>query len=179
MNEAKINELSDQISKMRAILNDLTAQLEAEKNKSEERKEPSIEDRWTPNENEKCFAVNGLDGHIAMITFEKGYVAYPFSFYRNYNVWKTTTRAEEVFNKTKLLWLMEQIHDIICPDYEPDWEDDNGKFYCAYNADQKIWESDYINTYSCNVIYTFTYFDTLEHVEQACKILNNMGVKPI
>lgn len=82
MNEAKINELSDQISKMRAILNDLTAQLEAEKNKSEERKEPSIEGRWTPNENEKCFAVNGLDSHIAMITFEKGYVAYPFSFYR-------------------------------------------------------------------------------------------------
>lgn len=179
MNETKINELTDQISKMRAILNYLTVQLEAEKNKFEEKKEPSIKDRWKPNEDEKCFIVNGLNSHIEMISFYEGYAVDPFMFYNNYNIWKTETRAEEVFNKTKLLWLMEQIHDILCPDYKPNWEDDNGKFYCAYNADQKIWESDYINTYSCNVIYTFTYFDTHEHVEQACKILNNMGVKPI
>lgn len=178
MNEAKINELSDQISKMRAILNDLTAQLEAEKNKSEERKEPSIEGRWTPNENEKCFAVNGLDSHIAMITFEKDYVAYPFSFYRNYNVWKTTTRAEEVFNKTKLLWLMEQIHDIICPDYKPNWEDNSEEKYTIYfDSNNNEWEWSY--NYYNGVCPTFTYFETEEHAKQACEILNDMGVKPI
>lgn len=177
MNEAKINELTDQISKARAILNNLTTQLDVEKNKSEDRKEPSIEDRWTPNEGEKCFAINGLGNYIAMITFEKGYVANPFMFYDHYNVWKTEKRAEEIFNKTKLLWLMEQIHDILCPDYKPNWEDNNEDkhfVYFAVNNDKWLYDYNY-----CICKTSTTYFDTEEHAEQACKILNDMGVKPI
>ena len=54
--------------------------------------------------------------------------------YDNYNTWKTVDRVEEISNKTKLLWLMEQIHDILCADYKPVWEDNNmPKYYVSYS----------------------------------------------
>ena len=176
MNETKINELTDKISKARAILNDLTAQLEAEKNKVEKKKEPSIEDRWKPNEDERCFVINGLDSHIEMLSCYKAYLLNPFNFYNNYNSWKTETRAVEVFNKTKLLWLMEQIHDILCPYYKPDWNNENcPKYVICFDFSENKWHFGL-----CYVSYkNFTFFDTEEHAKQACKILNDMGVKPI
>ena len=172
MNETKINELTDQISKARAILNDLTTQLEAEKNKVEEKRKPSIEDRWKPNKEDKYYTVTEIGNYYCgWYDDTEDEISY-----NNYNTWKTETRAVEVFNKTKLLWLMEQIHDILCPDYIPNWEDENeNKYYVFYKAIESCWDIDYINTWIENI----TYFDTKEHAIQACKILNDMGVKPI
>lgn len=173
MNETKINELTDQISKVRAILNDLTAQLEAEKNKVEE-KEPSIEDRWKPNNEGIYFAINGI---------EYDYTEWSDNIsddllYDSYNIWKTKARAEEVINKTKLLWLMEQIHDILCPDYIPNWEDDSEvKRSICFDFSCNEWVIDHYSYYSTRK--EFTFFDTRKHAEQACKILNDMGIKPI
>lgn len=171
MNETKINELTDQISKVRAILNDLTAQLEAEKNKVEEKKEPSIEDRWKPNSGNTYFAINGLIGKKFIWLNDISSNLY----YDSYNIWETEARAEEISNKTKLLWLMEQIYDILCPDYKPNWEDENeDKYGILFTAIKNRWQS-----YTFNGTCTFcAYFDTREHAEQACKILNDMGVKP-
>ena len=171
MNEAKIKEIIEQVST--AILNGLTAQLEAEKNKATEKKEPSIEDRWKPEITDKYFPVTGGSGVIACYGWNGD--SYDSQCYKNYNTWKSVGRAEEVFNKTKFLWLMEQIHDILCPDYKPDWNDANEIKYLLF-FDNKggtwLFTSNYC---SCTAL---TFFDTREHVEQACKILNDMGVKP-
>lgn len=169
MNTNKINELTDQISKARTILNDLTAQLEAEKNKFDE--EPSIEDRWKPAMCQEYFSIS--NGRKTSNKWEDDKV--DNKFYRNYNVWKTEARAEEVFNKTKFLWLLEQLHDIICPDYKPDWENDNEeKYVIFFSFDGDKWDA----ISKRIVCYSFTYFDTKEHACFACKILNDMRVKP-
>lgn len=174
MDETKINELTDQISKMRTVLDDLTAQLEAEKNKVEEKKEPSIEDRWKPNKEDKYYTVTEI-GTYYCGWYDDDDTEDEIS-YNNYNTWKTEARAEEVFNKTKLLWLMEQIYDILCPDYKPNWEDNNmPKYYVSYDITKSCWFTDYAYSRTVNI----TYFDINKHAEQACKILNDMGVKPI
>lgn len=172
MDEAKINELSDQISKARAILNDLTVQLEAEKNKVE-KKEPSIEDRWKPNMNDDGYYTVDEDGCSRHEWYDDGE---DYMFYDNYNIWKNIDRGVEVCEKTKLLWLMEQIHDILCPDYKPDWEDDSEDKYFVYFA---VNNNKWLYDYNCCTYKVSTYFDTEEHAEQACKMLNDMGVKPI
>ena len=174
MNETKIKELTEQISKATVILNDLTDQLEAEKNKATEKKEPSIEDRWKPKPTDKYFHING-DGY-ATGYYRRDGNSLSNQRYRNYNTWKSIGRAEEVFNKTKLLWLMEQIHDILCPDYKPDWNNTNEeKYFLYFDAKEGMWLPSNQYCYTC---VTFTIFDIKEHAEQACKILNDMGVKP-
>lgn len=115
MNKTKIDELTNQISKAKAILNDLTAQLEAEKNKVEE-KVSSMEDRWKPNKNGDSYYTVDEDGCNYHEWYDNNE---DYIFYDNYNIWKNVGHAVEVREKTKLLWLMEQIHDILCPDYKP------------------------------------------------------------
>lgn len=161
MDETKINELTD-----------LTAQLEAEKNKVEE-KEPSIEDRWKPNKNGGDYYTVDEDGCSRHEWYDDGE---DYMFYDNYNIWKNIDRGVEVCEKTKLLWLMEQIHDILCPDYKPDWGDDSEEKYFVYFA---VKNNKWLYDYNYCICKVSTYFDTEEHAEQACKILNNMGVKPI
>lgn len=171
MNETKINELTDKISKVRAILNDLTTQLEAEKNKVNEKKEPSIEDRWKPEMWDDYYSVTDEGTVSNMWNNDPVDVEY----YKYYNIWEDADRAEEVFNKTKLLWLLEQVHDILCPDYKPDWNNkDENKYYVHFEVDNKIWLPCCV--YKLDLDKVFTYFNTEEHAEQACKILNDMGV---
>lgn len=175
MNETKINELTDKISKARAILNDLTAQLEVEKNKVEEKKEPSIEDRWKPNKDDSYYVVTEKGNYYCEWIDDTDDNA-NYDNYDNYNIWKTSDRVLEVAYKTKLLWLMEQIYDILCPDYKPNWEDNNmPKYYVSYDITKSCWFTDYAYSRTVNI----TYFDINKHAEQACKILNDMGVKPI
>lgn len=44
----------------------------------------------------------------------------------------TRERAEQVAKKIRLLLQLEQLHDQLCPDYEPDW-DGTAKFLVAFD----------------------------------------------
>lgn len=48
------------------------------------------------------------------------------------NFFSTSVRAEQVAKKIRLLLQLEQLHDQLCPDYEPDW-DGTAKFLVAFN----------------------------------------------
>ena len=49
------------------------------------------------------------------------------------NFFSTEERAEQVAKKIRLLLRLEQLHDQLCPDYEPDWKDIELKFVIAFN----------------------------------------------
>lgn len=53
------------------------------------------------------------------------------------NYFLTQERAEEVLKKIKMLFLLEKMHAIYCPDYKPDWKDGNRKYYIRFNHDSK------------------------------------------
>lgn len=48
------------------------------------------------------------------------------------NYFPTQQRAEQVAEKMRLLLRLEQLHDMLCPDYEPDW-DGTAKFLVAFD----------------------------------------------
>lgn len=48
------------------------------------------------------------------------------------NFFPTKERAEQVAKKMRLLLQLEQLHDQLCPDYEPDW-DGTAKFLVAFD----------------------------------------------
>ena len=85
------------------------------------------------------------------------------------NCFRTKKRAEQVAEKVRLLLRMEQLHDMLCPDYVPDWEDENGYTLCL--------RRDYINNrwmeYNWGGDEVFpVYFNSVANVHKAAKILN-------
>lgn len=61
-----------------------------------------------------------------------------------------------------------QLHELLCPDYFPDWgDDDKLKFYLYYNYKHNVWEYNSWWLYCDYVVYF-----TVEAAEKACEILN-------
>lgn len=55
-------------------------------------------------------------------------------YFDNNNYFHTQERAEEVADKINFLLKLERLHDIYCPDYVPDWENGEDKYYIFYNT---------------------------------------------
>ena len=101
-----------------------TLQKEAEAQKRQEEWKP-----WKPGAGEEYFFVDNdfcahsfcnYDDEVDNYNFEIG------------NCFRTGERAEQVAKKIRLLLQLEQLHDQLCPDYEPDW-DGTAKFLVAFN----------------------------------------------
>lgn len=61
-----------------------------------------------------------------------------------------------------------QLHELLCPDYFPDWENNNkSKVYLYYNYKNNTWNYDSWST-CCDYVVYFT----KEAAEKACEILN-------
>lgn len=85
------------------------------------------------------------------------------------NFFRTRERAEQVKEKMRLLLRLEQLHDMLCPDYVPDWNNDGElKFCLGYDHADDCWLADDFNVAQ----YPTVYFDTNENVEKAAEILN-------
>lgn len=85
------------------------------------------------------------------------------------NFFRTRERAEQVAEKMRLLLRLEQLHDMLCPDYVPDWNNDGElKFCLGYDHADDCWLVDYFNVTQ----YPTVYFDTNENAEKATEILN-------
>ena len=85
------------------------------------------------------------------------------------NCFRTKKRAEQVAEKVRLLLRMEQLHDMLCPDYVPDWSNISEKKFClAYLYPENFWFVDELH----DTEYPTVYFDTEENAEKALKILN-------
>lgn len=85
------------------------------------------------------------------------------------NFFRTRERAEQVKEKMRMLLRLEQLHDMLCPDYVPDWKDDRLKFYVYFDHEQgslNITASSF-----CDALSLVT-FETRENAEKAAEILN-------
>nr|DAU23562.1 MAG TPA: hypothetical protein [Caudoviricetes sp.] len=85
------------------------------------------------------------------------------------NFFRTRERAEQVAEKMRLLLRLEQLHDMLCPDYVPDWKDDRLKFYVYFDHEQgnlNITASSFCDTLS------LVAFETRENAQKAAEILN-------
>lgn len=92
------------------------------------------------------------------------------SNFENNNYFLTKERAEEVADKIKFLLKLERLHDIYCPDYKLDWEDEKRECYWYVKFDSRT--KTYKAVWGYHESSTTAYFDSEETAERVCEILN-------
>lgn len=85
------------------------------------------------------------------------------------NYFYTRERAIEVADKINFLLKLERLHDIYCPDYVPDWNNDRRKYYVFYSHSSECYSTGSVG----NVEFkTNVFFPTQEIAQKVCDILN-------
>ena len=88
-----------------------------------------IEKKWKPKYGEAYFTIENAVDVVRYI-----YIGDDIdeSCILSGDYFPTRERAEQVAKKIRLLLQLEQLHDQLCPDYEPDW-DGTAKFLVAFD----------------------------------------------
>ncbi len=121
--------MNDIEKKLEALKVEFLGKLEALEKEAEMQKKQEEPKPWKPERGEKYFAIeNGVD--VVQYTYYGDGIDEPKILSGNY--FPTQQRAEQVAEKMRLLLRLEQLHDMLCPDYEPDW-DGTAKFLVAFD----------------------------------------------
>lgn len=158
--------MNDIEKKMEALKAEFLGKLEALEKEAEMQKKQEEPKPWKPEVGEEYFTIaNGVDA-VQYIYYGDGIdeVNIPSG-----NCFKTKKRAEQVAKEMRLLLRLEQLHDMICPDYVPDWGSDEAKFYVYFSHIQNNWKVSFSTAwwYPCMVV-----FDTEKNAQKAAEILN-------
>lgn len=143
---------------------------EIEKLKAELAKKDKNETVWIPEIYNTYMCIDSF-GHVYStiledMSSEKQRIDFN-NVYQSNN--KTQTHLEWYRdNVLKIQNKLMQLHELLCPDYFPDWENNNeSKFYLYYNYDNNTWNWDSWAIYCDCVVYF-----TGAAAEKACEILN-------
>lgn len=134
---------------------------EAEMQKKQEEPKP-----WKPECEEKYFTIeNSFD--VVQYTYCEDDI--DESNIQFGNCFRTKERAKQVAEKMRLLLRLEQLHDMLCPDYVPDWKDSRLKYRVYFSHFQGKYGVNCSNNIEdpCVVV-----FDTNKNAEKAAEILN-------
>ena len=157
--------MNDIEKKIEALKAEFFGKLEALRKEAEAQKKQEEPKPWKPEVGEKYF-VAVEDGADVVQYCEDSIDEFNIRFG---NCFRTKERAEQVARKIRLLLRLEQLHDMLCPDYVPDWKDDRLKFYVYFDHEQgslNITASSF-----CDALSLVT-FETRENAEKAAEILN-------
>ncbi len=88
-----------------------------------------IEKKWKPKYGEAYFTIENAVDVVRYIYMGDDIDE---SCILSGDYFPTRERAEQVAKKMRLLLRLEQLHDQLCPDYEPDW-DGTAKFLVAFD----------------------------------------------
>lgn len=153
--------MNDIEKKLEALKAEFLGKLEELQKESEAQKKQE-----EPKLGEKYFYISQF-GRAILDTFTQ----HPTDFARKNlgNFFSTEERAEQVAKKMRLLLQLEQLHDMICPDYVPGWESDETKFYVYFSHIQNNWRVSCSTSWEnpCVVV-----FDTEKNAQKAAEILN-------
>ena len=122
---------------------------------------------WKPERGEEYFAVEDVADVVPYTYCEDSIDEYNIQLG---NCFRTKERAEQVTKKMRLLLRLEQLHDMLCPDYVPDYEDDDEvKSYVYFDHFLDRYDISYSTRREnpCMVA-----FDTKKNALKAAEILN-------
>ena len=125
-----------------------------------------IEKKWKPKYGEAYFTIENAVDVVRYIYMGDDIDE---SCILSGDYFPTRERAEQVAKKMRLLLRLEQLHDMFCSDYVPDWKDSRLKFYVYFDHEQgnlNITASSFCDTLS------LVTFETRENAEKAAEILN-------
>lgn len=130
--------------------------------------EPKFE-RVDKGENYYYIGILNSDGTITTSKCWEEFQCGDNERFKNNNYFKTVQRAEEIADKINFLLRLERLHDTFCPDYVPDWNDNEYKYCVFYDNTDKRYRGILVVAaeYKTNV-----YFATAEIAQKVCDILN-------
>ena len=160
--------MNDIEKKLEALKAEFLEKLEELQKEAEAQKEQEELKPWKPEVGEEYFTIANSVDTVQYIYYGDGIdeVNIPSG-----NCFKTKKRAEQVAKEMRLLLRLEQLHDMLCPDYVPDWENYGQKFLVYFNHAENRWNIGASNAFELRCA---TYFDTEENAEKAAEILNKM-----
>lgn len=158
--------MNDIEKKMEALKAEFLKKLEALKKEAEMQKKPAESEPWIPTYGDKYYYIDndfGVDYYICDDYISDGYKI------EVGNCFRTEERAEQVANKMRLLLRLEQLHDMLCPDYVPDYKGDETKYHLYFSHVQGKYEVSCSTSWEnpCMVV-----FDTEKNAQKAAEILN-------
>lgn len=86
-----------------------------------------IEKKWKPKYGEAYFTIENAVDVVRYIYMGDDIDE---SCILSGDYFPTRERAEQVAKKMRLLLRLEQLHDMLCPDYEPDWNNTSKQKIC-------------------------------------------------
>lgn len=158
--------MNDIEKKLEALKAEFLGKLEALEKEAKMQKKQEEPKPWKPAYGQNYFALSGNFTACKCTNYGERFEEYPISIG---NCFRTKKRAEEVADKILLLLRLEQLHDMLCPDYVPDWGKCGQKFLVYFNHAENRWHIGYSNAFELRCA---TYFDTEENAEKAAEILN-------
>ena len=125
-----------------------------------------IEKKWKPKYGEAYFTIENAVDVVRYI-----YIGDDIdeSCILSGDYFPTRERAEQVAKKMRLLLRLEQLHDMLCPDYVPDYKGDETKYHLYFSHVQGKYEV------SCSTSWEnpcMAVFDTEKNAQKAAEILN-------
>lgn len=159
--------MNDIEKKMEALKAEFLGKLEELKKEAETQKKQEEPKPWKPEREEKYFKIESRF-NVTQYTYYEDDIDESNIQFGNY--FRTKERAEQVAEKMRLLLRLEQLHDMLCPDYVPDYEDDDEvKFYVYFGHSQGRYDISRSISWEnpCMVA-----FDTEKNAQKAAEILN-------
>lgn len=163
--EERIVELENNCKAMSAELE----KLKAERVKKNKRENETV---WQPKRYDTYMYIGSNGCVFSSILEDPAFERSQMHMYYN-NVYQSNNKTQEhlnwyVYNVLRVQNKLMQLHELLCPDYFPDWENNNeSKFYLYYNYDNNTWNWDSWS-FCCDCVVYFT----KEAAEKACEILN-------
>ena len=159
--------MNDIEKKLEALKAEFLGKLEALRKEAEAQKKQEEPKPWKPEVGEEYFTIANSVDTVQYIYYGDGIdeVNIPSG-----NCFKTKKRAEQVAKKMRLLLRLEQLHDMLCPDYVPDYEDDDevkSHVYFDHSLDRYDISYSTRRENPCMVA-----FDTKKNALKAAEILN-------
>lgn len=158
--------MNDIEKKLEALEAEFLGKLEELRKETEAQKKQEEPKPWKPKYGEDYFYI-GID--FTIDSWENEDDDTDKRNFRIGNCFPTSERSEQVAEKMRLLLRLEQLHDMLCPDYEPDWEKEKDKFCLCYHHEGKQWS---VESWLFFESQGFVWFDTFENAEKAAEILN-------
>ena len=160
-------EMNDIEKKLEALKAEFLGKLEALEKEAKMQKKQEEPKPWKPAYGQNYFALSGNFTACKCTNYGERFEEYPISIG---NCFPTEARAEQVAEKMRLLLRLEQLHDMLCPDYVPDYEDDDEvKYHVYFNHLQGKYN---ISCSTSRENPCMVAFDTKENIEKAAEILN-------
>ena len=157
--------MNDIEKKLEALKAEFLEKLEALQREAEMQKKQEEPKPWKPGAGEEYFFVNNDLSIYCFCNYNGEEDRYNFEIG---NCFHTGERAEQVAEKMRLLLRLEQLHDMLCPDYEPDWNSKEEKLCLFYNRWAGYWQGKKVWAFE---EYPTAYFDTEENLIKAMEIL--------